>query len=144
MFVLAKHDDLVNIKVPASILNLFKRVYNLPDRTYNKDVLLYAIASSLPENGRYLFAEDYKLDKQKIDEIINKRQYLANENSKKDITKIDKKLERLESNHHINQLLIRLLLADNFSLGTDENILRQYLQSENDREIMNVIKNMVE
>lgn len=149
---MSRDKNIVNVKIPESVLDIFKNIYEFPDSTYNKDVVLYAIASSLPEKGRYLFAEDFKIDKLKLDEIINKRQVLANDNFKKDFKNIDKKLETLNDKVNeneslkelivMNQTLIRLLLVDNFSLGTDNSSLNKYLSSESDQNIMDFVKSM--
>lgn len=140
----------ISLKVPISVLDLFKQMYNISDGVPNIKIVLYAIGSSLPERGRYLFAEDYSLDKETMDEIIKKRKRLANENNIKDFKNINDKLDNLESalggNKSDNQLqtievLLRLLLADNFSLGTDADSLSNYLNSQTDREIMDFAKN---
>lgn len=140
----------ISLKVPISVLDLFKQMYNISDGVPNIKIVLYAIGSSLPERGRYLFAEDYSLDKETMDEIIKKRKRLSNENFIKDFKNINDKLDNLESalggNKSDNQLqtievLLRLLLADNFSLGTDADSLNNYLNSRTDREIMDFAKN---
>lgn len=113
----------ISLKVPISVLDLFKQMYNISDGVPNIKIVLYAIGSSMPERGRYLFAEDYSLDKETMDEIIKKRKRLSNENFIKDFKNINDKLDNLESalggNKSDNQLqtievLLRLLLADNF------------------------------
>lgn len=140
----------ISLKVPISVLDLFKQMYNISDGVPNIKIVLYAIGSSMPERGRYLFAEDYSLDKETMDEIIKKRKRLSNENFIKDFKNINDKLDNLESaldgNKSDNQLqtievLLRLLLADNFSLGTDADSLSNYLNSKTDREIMDFAKN---
>ncbi|EYJ03433.1 hypothetical protein, partial [Staphylococcus aureus] len=85
----------ISLKVPISVLDLFKQMYNISDGVPNIKIVLYAIGSSLPERGRYLFAEDYSLDKETMDEIIKKRKRLSNENFIKDFKNINDKLDNL-------------------------------------------------
>ncbi|WP_049430908.1 hypothetical protein [Staphylococcus hominis] len=143
----------ITVKLPESVLDLFKQIYNINDNIPKRKIVLYAIGSSLPERGRYLFAEDYSLDKETLSEIIKKRKRLTNENFNKDFKRINDKLDNLENSLDSNsssdsqlqtiEVLLRLLLADNFSLGTDINSLNNYLNSRTDREIMNFAKNKI-
>jgi hypothetical protein len=136
----------ITVKIPESVLSLFREVYNLSDDVYNNKLVLYAIASSLPEKGRYLFAKDFSLDKDTLDGIITKRKHLTNETYSKEFKSIENKLDSLGDNLQTNdssedqlqmiQILLRLLLADNFSLGTDKEGLNEYLNSEHDKSIM--------
>jgi hypothetical protein len=136
----------ITVKIPESVLSLFREVYNLSDDVYNNKLVLYAIASSLPEKGRYLFAKDFSLDKDTLDGIITKRKHLTNETYSKEFKSIENKLDSLGDNLQTNdssedqlqmiQILLRLLLADNFSLGTDKESLNEYLNSEHDKSIM--------
>ena len=141
----------ITVKIPESVLNLFREVYNLSDDVYNNKLVLYAIASSLPENGRRLFAQDFSLDEDTLSGIIKKRKRLTNESHNKEFKNIENKLDSLGENLKTNessenqlqmiQILLRLLLADNFSLGTDS--LNEYLNSLNDKNIMEFVQDKI-
>lgn len=143
----------ITVKIPESVLNLFREVYNLSDDVYNNKLVLYAIASSLPENGRRLFAQDFSLDEDTLSGIIKKRKRLTNESYNKEFKNIENKLDSLGENLKTNessenqlqmiQILLRLLLADNFSLGTDRDSLNEYLNSLNDKNIMEFVQDKI-
>ncbi|MDU4493601.1 MAG: hypothetical protein E7I84_12625 [Staphylococcus warneri] len=143
----------ITVKIPESVLNLFREVYNLSDDVYNNKLVLYAIASSLPENGRRLFAQDFSLDEDTLSGIIKKRKRLTNESRNKEFKNIENKLDSLGENLKTNessenqlqmiQILLRLLLADNFSLGTDRDSLNEYLNSLNDKNIMEFVQDKI-
>ncbi|EHT3670534.1 hypothetical protein KXP69_002307 [Staphylococcus pseudintermedius] len=144
-----KRDNLVNFKIPESALKLFRQMYGFSDSTYNYKIVLYAIASSLPERGRYLFSDDFGLDKHKLDDIINHRKNIASKGEEKQFKKIEERLENIEqmlqnndsSEILTNQILLRLLLADNYSLGTDEKSLEEYMNNSDAKALLNFAKN---
>lgn len=147
---MSNNERYITTKIPESVLDLFRQMYNISNHVPKRKLVLYAIGSSLPEKGRYLFAEDYSLDKETMDEIVKKRKRLTNENFIKDFENINDKLDSLESTLggdkadsqlQTIEVLLRLLLADNFSLGTDADSLSNYLNSKTDREIMDFAKN---
>ncbi|PTH39427.1 hypothetical protein [Staphylococcus capitis] len=142
----------VSVKLPISVIDLFRDIYNLSEDVFNTKVLLYAIGSNLPDKGRRVFAKNYYLDIDTLNGIVKKRKRLTNESYNKEFKSIEQKLsdidERLQLNGSSSSqeqfdmilLLLRLLLADNFSLGTDKDSLNKYLSSDLDRNIMNFVQ----
>lgn len=144
----SKNDKTINVKIPLSVLNLYRDMYRFSESTYNYKLVLYAIASSLPESGRYLFSDDFDLDKHKLDEIINHRKNISSKDEGKQFKEIENRLEHIEqmlqnsdsSEILTNQILLRLLLADNYSLGTDEQSLEAYINNSDAKALLNFAK----
>ncbi|MGJ8462407.1 hypothetical protein ACSGFZ_03755 [Staphylococcus haemolyticus] len=145
-------DREVTIKLPESVINIFRDIYGISDDIYSKKVVIYAIGSNLPAKGRRIFAKNYSLDIDTLNGIVNKRKQITNESYSNEFKSIEKKLNDIDENLQVNHssgsqnqfemilFLLRLLLADNFSLGTDKDSLNKYLSSDLDRNIMTFVQ----
>lgn len=129
-----------NIKIPSNIIKLFKDLYNLPDDTSGRKVVLYAIVTSIPTQGVENFSRDFELDKKQIEKIINKRNRITT-NSTKYFKDINKKLDEIadkendrkadENNRKLEELLntMYLMLAENYTSSPNHDEVSNYLNS---------------
>lgn len=147
-------ENLTTVKVPSNIIKVFRDMYEIPTHITHKQVVLYAIACSLPERGRYAFAQDFKLNAQLLDSIIVKRNTITKDSVKNDIDSINAKLDSIAkknnadtpSMHPDNRKLdiiinlLRILMVENYTLGTDSASLQQYLDSTSSQELLQFAK----
>ncbi|WP_341775902.1 hypothetical protein [Staphylococcus hyicus] len=132
-----------NLKIDVEILDLFREIYNIPLSTSYKDIVLYAISSSLPKMGRTAFANDYKLDKKLTEKIVMKRDSFTKDTQKgddikKEISSIDASLKELQkSSDSFNTIenLLLLILANEYSLSTNKENLIEYINTEDSKKL---------
>ncbi|MFW2451812.1 hypothetical protein ACN0TX_12245 [Staphylococcus cohnii] len=129
-----------NIKLPSNVIKLFKDLYNLPDDTSGRKVVLYAIVTSIPTKGVDNFVKDFGLDKKQVEKIINKRNRITTNTTKyfKDINRkldvmVDKENDSKadENNKKLEELLntMYLMLAENYTSSPNHDEVSNYLNS---------------
>lgn len=135
------NESSISVKIPVSLIELYKKLYDLPSRTTAKDVILYSIATSIPTKGMTNFIDDFKLDETTANKIIDKRdKYTKKANT--EIREINEKIDKLTkqlgnsntSSYDENKLenilnLLYLMSTEIYSASTDENEVASILNT---------------
>lgn len=141
--------EIVNVKIPTGILELFKELYNL-ENTTNKDVMMYAIATSFPRRSKAKFVKDFGLNDDTFEKILDMRSVVSKSGAEFEFKKINKKLDNLESvnnskeNETLDMILqyLKLSLYDNgFSTPTED--IEKIINNSKTKEIEEVVRQSV-
>lgn len=141
--------DIVNVKIPAGILELFKELYDLKDIT-NKDAMMYAIATSFPRRGKDKFVKDFNLNEDTFEKILEMRSVVSKSGAEFEFKKINKKLDNLENVNNsketetLDMILqyLKLSLYDNgFSTPTED--IENIVNGNKTKELEDVIRKSV-
>lgn len=131
----------VAVRIPASLIELYKELYDLPTNVSTRKVILYSIATSIPTRGMDNFIEDFKLDKKTVNNIIAKRDKYtkkANTEIQEINTKLDNLTQKSVSNNNTNNddskldevlNLLYLMSTEVYSASTDENEVANLLNA---------------
>ncbi|WP_251522139.1 hypothetical protein [Staphylococcus sp. Marseille-Q6910] len=143
-----------SVKLEANSIKIFRDLYGLPKEVTNTNVVYYAIATSLPEQGRYVFAKDFNIDPDTLDQILDRRNRVTKDSVKDELTNIKKSIQAIQANEHGNEsetsveddiqtliTLVRLLLLENYSLSNNPNDMESYLNKEVSQKLLNFAEN---
>lgn len=148
--------DTYTVKLPKEIIDLIKEMYDLPNDTSHKNVVLYAFSTLIPEKGRESFSIASKIDGKQIDKILERRGQIVKDRTVTEFEKINNKLDVIKNNgsqmgDNSNdamslqlktiQTLIELLLLDNYSNAIEHNILDKLLSSNQNKTLVEYAEN---
>lgn len=148
--------DNYTVKLPKEIVDLIKEMYDLPNDTSHKKVVLYAFSTLIPKKGRESFSVANKIDEKQIDKILNRREQIIKDKSATEFEKLNNKLDLIRNNGIDNtnedrnvmlvqlktiQTLIELLLVDNYSNAIEPSILDKLLESNQNKALVEYAKN---
>lgn len=137
-----------SLKIDVEILDFFREIYGIPSTASYKDIVLYAISSSLPKMGRKAFAKDYNLDNELTEKIVRKRDSLiksaeVSDDMKEEISSIEQSVKEIQKSNDsfktIENLLL-LLLASDYSLSTSKERLVEYINTEDSMKLQKFAK----
>ncbi|OOV39529.1 hypothetical protein BS756_00670 [Staphylococcus sp. MB371] len=151
---MAEEHEFVQMKIRKDLLELFRELYKLPKTTKYKDVYLYAIASSLPQQGKDHFVKDYNLDSHVLDRITQSRSRITKEDIDPKLSNLNDKLNKIlheqqmarqkqKEDDAVLLSYIKLLLYDNaFTTPVEDlkDILNNKSVDSMEHEVRNIVK----